>query len=135
MFTIFHFLFFFHSESYVAIPLNVEHFVTNTGEMITRIRFIISSGSSIVLGANIEPLASVNDILRTIDFRIYQQCAPYIPLSILLPLNLCIPVNEISLWTTLITNAVATATGKTQRATSHFTTRSIIYFQVKRILQ
>ena len=78
----------------------------------TRIRFIITSGSSIVLGSNIEPLASINDILNTINFRIYQQCVPYIPLSILLPLRLCIPMNEISLWTNLIANAVAAALGR-----------------------
>lgn len=86
--------------------------MTITGELMTRIRFIITSGSSIVLGSNIEPLASINDILNTISFRIYQQCVPYIPLSILLPLRLCIPVNEISLWTNLIANAVAAALGK-----------------------
>lgn len=78
----------------------------------TRIRFIISSGSSIVLGSNIEPLASINDILNTISYRIYQQCTPYISLNILLPLKLCIPFNEISLWTNLIATAVSAATGK-----------------------
>ena len=78
----------------------------------TRIRFIITSGSSIVLGANIEPLASVDEILRTINYRIYQQCTPYISLNILLTLRLCIPMNEISLWTNLIATAVATATGR-----------------------
>jgi hypothetical protein len=93
------------------MPLNVEHFVTITGELMTRIRFIITSGSSTVLGTNIEPLASVNDILRTIDFRLYQQCTPYISSNILLALRLCIPMNEISRWTNLIANAIATATG------------------------
>jgi hypothetical protein len=109
-------LFLFHldfhrQENYVAMPLNVEHFVTITGELMTRIRFIITSGSSTVLGTNIEPLASVNDILRTIDFRLYQQCTPYISSNILLALRLCIPMNEISRWTNLIANAIATATG------------------------
>jgi hypothetical protein len=78
----------------------------------TRIRFIITSGSSIVLGSNIEPLASINDILSTIPYQIYQQCTPYISLNILLPLNLCIPFNQISLWTNLIANAISAATGK-----------------------
>lgn len=99
-------------ENYVAIPLNVEYYVTITGDLMTRIRFIITSGSSIVLGSNIEPLASINDILNTISYRVYQQCTPYISLSILLPLRLCIPLNEISLWTSLIASAVSAATGK-----------------------
>lgn len=90
----------------------VEHFATITGDLMTRIRFIITSGSSIVLGANVEPLAPLNDILRTIDFRIYQQCIPYISTNILLPLKMCIPMNEIASWTNLVANAVATATGK-----------------------
>lgn len=99
-------------ENYLAVPLAVEHFATITGDLMTRIRFIITSGSSIVLGANVEPLAPLNDILRTIDFRIYQQCIPYISTNILLPLKMCIPMNEISSWTNLVANAVATATGK-----------------------
>jgi len=78
----------------------------------TRIRFIITSGSSIVLGSNIEPLASINDILNTITYRIYQQCVPYISLNMLLPLKFCIPFNQISLWTSLVANAVSAATGK-----------------------
>ena len=77
----------------------------------TRIRFVITSGSSVVLGSNIEPLASVNDILQSISYRVYQQCTPYISLNILLTLRLCIPINEISLWTNVIANAVAAATG------------------------
>lgn len=95
----------------MAIPLSVENYVTISGDLMTRIRFIITSGSSMVLGANIEPLASVDEILRTITFRLYQQCTPYISLNILLSLRLCIPINEISLWTGLIANAVAAATG------------------------
>ena len=79
----------------------------------TRIYFIITSQSSIILGSNIEPLASINDILNTINYRIYQQCVPYISLNILLPLKLCIPFNEISLWTNLIANAVSAAISKT----------------------
>lgn len=78
----------------------------------TRIRFIITSQSSIVLGSNIEPLASVNDILSTINYQAYQQCTPYIPLTILLPLKFCIPFEQISLWTNLVANAVSAATGK-----------------------
>ena len=77
----------------------------------TRIRFIITSGSSIVLGSNIEPLASISDILRTVNYRIYEQCTPYISLDILLRLRMCIPINEITLWTNVISNAVAVATG------------------------
>ena len=99
-------------ENYVAIPLRVENYVTISGDLMTRIRFIITSGSSMVLGANIEPLASVDEILRTINFRLYQQCTPYISLNILLSLRLCIPMNEISLWTGLIASAVAAATGR-----------------------
>ncbi len=98
-------------ETYVATPLNLEHYVTITGDLMTRIRFIITSGSSIILGSNIEPLASINDILNTINYPTYQQCTPYIPLNILLPLKLCIPLNEISLWTNLIATAVSAATG------------------------
>jgi hypothetical protein len=78
----------------------------------TRISFIITSGSSIVLGSNIEPLASITDILSSISYRIYQQCVPYISLNTLLPLRLCIPLNQISLWTNLIASAVSAATGK-----------------------
>ncbi|UJR35334.1 hypothetical protein I4U23_028095, partial [Adineta vaga] len=100
------------TQSYVAIPLRVEHFATISGDLMTRIRFIITSGSSTVLGSNIEPLASVNDILNSVNYRIYQQCTPYISLNILLPLKLCIPFNEISLWTNLIANAVSAATGQ-----------------------
>ncbi|CAF3582391.1 unnamed protein product [Rotaria sordida] len=100
------------TQIYTAIPLNVEHYVTISGDLMTRIRFIITSPSSIILGSNIEPLASINDILNTINYRIYQQCIPYISLNILLPLKLCIPFNEISLWTNLIANAVSAATGQ-----------------------
>jgi hypothetical protein len=78
----------------------------------TRIRFIIASGSSIILGLNIESLASINDICNTINYRIYQQCIPYIPSNILLPLRFCIPFNEIALWTNLVANTVPVATGK-----------------------
>ncbi len=46
----------------MAIPINVEHYVTMTGNVMTRIRFIITSGSSIVLGSNIEPLAPMYTI-------------------------------------------------------------------------
>ncbi len=96
----------------MAIPISVEFYVTISGDLMTRIRFIITSGSSIVLGPNIEPLASINDILSTINYRVYQQCVPYISLNILLPLRLCIPFNQISLWTNLIASAVSAATGK-----------------------
>jgi hypothetical protein len=78
----------------------------------TRIRFIITSGSSTVLGSNIEPLASITDILNTISYPAYQQCTPFISLNMLLRLRLCIPLNEIPLWTNLIANAVSAATGK-----------------------
>lgn len=78
----------------------------------TRISFIITSGSSITLGSNIEPLPSINDILNTISYRNYQQCIPYISLNILLKLKLCIPLNEISSSISLITKAVSAATGK-----------------------
>ncbi|CAF0762583.1 unnamed protein product [Rotaria sp. Silwood1] len=100
------------TQIYTAIPLNIEHYVTVSGDLMTRIRFIITSPSSIILGSNIEPLASINDILNSINYRIYQQCIPYISLNILLPLKLCIPFNEISLWTNLIANAVSAATGQ-----------------------
>ncbi len=99
-------------ESYVAVPLSLQYYVTNSGDLMTRISFIINSGTSLVLGSNIEPLASVTDILSTISYRIYQQCTPYIPLNMLLPLTLCIPFNQISLWTNLIASAVSAATGK-----------------------
>jgi len=78
----------------------------------TRIYFIITSGSSIALGSNIEPLPPINDILNTISYRDYQQCTPYISLNLLLQLKLCIPLNEISLWINLITKAVSAAMGK-----------------------
>ncbi|CAF2104402.1 unnamed protein product [Rotaria magnacalcarata] len=100
------------TQTYTAIPLSVEHFVTISGDLMTRIRFIITSQSSIVLGSNIEPLASINDMLNTNNYQIYQQCVPYISLNILLPLNICIPFNEISLWTNLIASAVSAATGQ-----------------------
>jgi hypothetical protein len=47
--------------------------------------------------------------LNTISYRTYQQCLPYISLNILLRLELCIPLNEISLWINLITRAVSAA--------------------------
>jgi len=78
----------------------------------TRIRFVVTSGSSIVLGSNIEPLPSISDILSTITYRIYQQCTPYISTNILLPLQICIPLNQISLWTNAIANAVSVVTGR-----------------------
>ncbi|CAF2376052.1 unnamed protein product [Rotaria sp. Silwood2] len=99
-------------QSYIATPLNIEHYITITGNIMTRIHFVITSESSIILGSNIEPLASINDILNTIPYRYYQQCVPYISLNILLRLKLCIPLNEISLWINLITKAVSAATGK-----------------------
>jgi len=99
-------------EPYNAIPINIEHYITISGNIMTRISFIITSGSSIILGSNIEPLPSINDILNTISYRDYQQCVPYISLNILLRLKLCIPLNEISLWINLITKAVSAATGK-----------------------
>ncbi|CAF1204774.1 unnamed protein product [Adineta ricciae] len=100
------------TQSYVAVPLKVEHYTTISGDLMTRIRFIITSGSSIVLGSNVEPLASITDILSTVSYRIYQQCTPFISLNILLPLKLCIPLNEISLWTNVVANAVSAATGQ-----------------------
>jgi hypothetical protein len=115
----------------VAIPLNLEYYVTLSGDLMTRIRFIITSGSSIVLGANIEPLASISDILSTINYRIYQQCTPYISLNILLPLKLCIPFSEIPLWTTLIASAVAAATGKRILYSSPLN-KSLQFFKGKR---
>ncbi len=75
----------------------------------TRILFMITSGTSTILGSNIEPLPSINEILNTISYRTYQQCLPYISLNILLRLELCIPLNEISLWINLITRAVSAA--------------------------
>ncbi len=75
----------------------------------TRISFIITSGSSMILGSNIEPLPSINEIFNTIPYRTYQQCLPYISLNILLQLEFCIPLNEISLWINLITRAVSAA--------------------------
>ena len=65
-----------------------------------------------ILGSNIEPLASINDILNTIPFRSYHQCVPYLSLNLLLRLKLCIPFDEISLWINLITKGVSAATGK-----------------------
>lgn len=65
-----------------------------------------------ILGSNIEPLAPINDILNTITYRHYQQCTPHISLNILLQLKLCIPINEILLWTDSIAKAISTATGK-----------------------
>ncbi|CAF3961528.1 unnamed protein product, partial [Adineta steineri] len=97
-------------EPYIAIPLNIEHYTTISGNIMTRIEFIIKSGSSLILGSNIEPLASTNDILNTIRYQYYQQCEPYISLSILLKLKLCIPLNEISLWIDLITKAISITT-------------------------
>lgn len=102
---------FLQIESYKAIPIHVEHYLTTTGNIMTRIHFKISSDSSITLGSNIEPLASVNDILSTIPYRSYQQCTPHISLNTLLRLKLCVPLNEISLWTNLITKAISVATG------------------------
>jgi hypothetical protein len=78
----------------------------------TRIYFVITSGSSTTLGSNIESLPSINDILKTIPHQYYQQCVPYISSKILLPLKLCIPLNEISLWINLITKGISAATGK-----------------------
>ena len=78
----------------------------------TRISFIITSGSATVLGSNIEPLPSINDILNTIPYRTYQQCRPYISLNILLRLELCIPIKDIPLSINLITKAVSTAMRK-----------------------
>jgi len=93
----------------------------------TRIHFIITSGSSIVLGSNIEPLASINDILNTINYPTYQQCTPYISLNILLPLRFCIPFNQISLWTNLVANAVSAAIGKI--FIFYLKKTSFVYFQ------
>lgn len=99
-------------ESYTAIPLNIEHHLTMTGTVMTRIFFIITSGSSTTLGSNIEPLPSMNDIFNTIPYRTYQQCVPYLSLDILLRLELCIPLNEIPAWIPTITDAVSTAMNK-----------------------
>jgi len=99
-------------EPYIAVPLNTEHYTTISGNIMTRINFVITSGSSLILGSNIEPLTSINDILNTIPYQYYQQCIPYISLNILLKLKLCIPLNEISLWNNLITKAVSAATGQ-----------------------
>ncbi|CAF3578872.1 unnamed protein product [Adineta steineri] len=97
-------------QPYIAIPLNIEHYTTISGNIMTRIEFIIKSGSSLILGSNIAPLASTNDILNTIPYRYYQQCEPYISLNILLKLKLCIPLNDISLWIDLITKAISITT-------------------------
>lgn len=101
------------SEPYVAVPLRAKHYATVSGSTMTRIEFIITSASSVVLGSNIEPFASLTDILSSIPHRQYQQCTPYTPLEVLLPLNVCIPLNEISSWLDLITKAVTFATGQT----------------------
>lgn len=101
-------------EPYQATPWSLEHYTTLSRTIMTRISFIITSGSSTTLGSNIEPLPSINDLLNTIPYRKYQQCVPYISTSILFQLKLCIPLHEISSWTGLITSAVSTATGKEQ---------------------
>ena len=75
----------------------------------TRISFIITSGPSTILGSNIEPLPSINEIFNIIPHRTFQQCLPYISLNILLRLEFCIPLNEISSWISLITRAVSAA--------------------------
>ena len=103
---------FYPIESYTAIPLNIEHHLTITGTVMTRIFFIITSGSSTTLGSNIEPLPSMNDIFNTIPYRTYQQCIPYLSLDILLRLELCISLNEIPSWIKTITDAVSTAMNK-----------------------
>lgn len=102
---------FFLVESYSAVPLNIEHFLTIAGSVMTRISFVIRSGTTITLGSNVEPLASVDDMLKTITYRSYQQCTAYIALKILLPLQICVPFDEISSAIPLITEAVSTATG------------------------
>ena len=101
-------------EPYKTTAINLEHYTTISGRIMTRISFIITSGPSTVFGSNIEPLPSINDILNTIPSRTYQQCTPYISTSILLQLKLCIPINEISIWMNLIDKAGSVATSKEQ---------------------
>lgn len=113
-------------ESYSAIPLNVEHFLTKSGTVMTRISFVIRSGASITLGSNVEPLVSINDMLKAVPYRSYQQCTPYISLKILLPLKICAPFDEIPSAIPLVTEAVAAATGKfVRRIVQHSYKRSI----------
>jgi hypothetical protein len=104
----------YYVEPYIAVPLNIEHYITASGNTMTRIYFVITSGSSTILGSNIEPFTSINEILNTISHRSYHQCVPYISFNMLLPLKLCVPVNEIPRWSNLITKAVSAATGTGQ---------------------
>jgi hypothetical protein len=98
-------------ETYVAIPLAVEHYMTISGRVMTRIFFVINSESIATLGFNIEPLAPIHDILATMAYHHYQQCTPYMPLNILLPLRLCVPIKEISSKVNLISRAVSAVIG------------------------
>lgn len=95
----------------MAIPLAVEHYMTVSGLVMTRIFFVIHSESIATLGFNIEPLAPIHDILETMAYHHYQQCTPYTPLHILLPLRLCVPIKEISSKINLISRAVTAAIG------------------------
>ena len=90
----------------------MEHYLTISGLVMTRIFFVIHSDSITTLGSNIEALAPIQDILEAIPYRHYQQCTPYLPLNALLPLKLCIPVQEISSKIDLITRAVSAAMGE-----------------------
>ncbi|CAF0904049.1 unnamed protein product, partial [Adineta ricciae] len=99
-------------QPYVAVPLTVTHYITIAGAMMTRIEFIITSGPSLILGSNIEPFSSLNDILNMIPYRSYQQCVPYVPLDLLLQLKLCVPFHEISSYINSITKSISIATGQ-----------------------
>ena len=103
---------FFTIEPYVAVPLTVTHYITTAGAMMTRIEFIITSGPSLILGSNIEPFSSLNDILNMIPYHSYQQCVPYVPLDLLLQLKLCVSFHEISSYMNSITKAISIATGQ-----------------------
>jgi hypothetical protein len=99
-------------EPYMAVPLNIEHYVTRSNTIMTRIYFIIRSESSIILGSNIEPLLSVENILKSIPHVYYQQCTPFVSFTDLFPLRICIPFDEISSHIELISRGVIAATGK-----------------------
>ena len=85
--------------------------MTVSGLVMTRIFFVIHSESIATLGFNIEPLAPIHDILQTMVYHHYEQCTPYTPLNILLPLRLCVPITEIPSKISLISRAVSAAIG------------------------
>ena len=121
--------------SFVAEPLDIEHAVTRTGRVMTRLSFVIRKNRSVLLGSNIEPLLPINELLQTVPHLQYQQCSPLIPLEKLVPIKLCIPFNEIAATIQMISTDLSRISSSVLRDVNVLRTCSVDSWNIQMILK